>query len=265
MSWVNDLASGLGIPAGAVTLAVAMYGACTTAEKAARPEALNDIAKVLKNPSWSRSVRPSAIIDRVFLWTFGERHLSLKCIRTSLLATIAIVSAGLIIQEVLAGTFSAVFFPNGFEILNMLTAPFVVALVSLVAAFPDYLALWKTRLLLRWLSKNPPSLLIWVLVLLASEGFTDITMPFVRISHDLLHFSDNETSLAPAFISTLFTSIWIFFVVISSTAIKLLAPLQRFTSWFFDIDNHPVKALGIVSSALLMSGSLIWTIIRATV
>src|SRR5579872_362589 len=35
MSWVNDLASGLGIPAGAATVAVAMYAACAAAEKAA--------------------------------------------------------------------------------------------------------------------------------------------------------------------------------------------------------------------------------------
>lgn len=43
MAWVNDLASPAGIPAGAATVAVAMYAACTAAEKAARPEALQDI------------------------------------------------------------------------------------------------------------------------------------------------------------------------------------------------------------------------------
>jgi hypothetical protein len=31
MSWVNDMASSLGIPAGAATLAVAMYAACAAA------------------------------------------------------------------------------------------------------------------------------------------------------------------------------------------------------------------------------------------
>src|SRR5690348_2765663 len=87
MPWVNDLASGLGIPAGAATLAVVMYGACAAAERAARPEALNDIGRILKNPSWSRSLSPSAIIGRVFVWTFGERHLSWKCIHRSATAT----------------------------------------------------------------------------------------------------------------------------------------------------------------------------------
>jgi hypothetical protein len=35
MSWVNDMASVLGIPAGAATLAVSMYAGCSAAEKAA--------------------------------------------------------------------------------------------------------------------------------------------------------------------------------------------------------------------------------------
>ena len=72
MSWVNDLASGLGIPAGAATLAVAMYAACAAAEKSARPEALKDIGRILKDTSWERSVQPSTIIDRVFKLTFGR-------------------------------------------------------------------------------------------------------------------------------------------------------------------------------------------------
>ena len=66
MSWVNDLASELGVPAGAATLAVAMYAACVAAEKAARPMALKDIGRVLKDSSWSRSMRPTAIIEQMF-------------------------------------------------------------------------------------------------------------------------------------------------------------------------------------------------------
>ena len=49
MPWINDLASSAGIPAGAATLAVAMYAACAAAEKAARPQALQDIGRTLKD------------------------------------------------------------------------------------------------------------------------------------------------------------------------------------------------------------------------
>jgi len=65
--------------------------------------------------------------------------------------------------------------------------------------------------------------------------------------------------------STTFTSIWTFLILLSTTVIKLLAPLQRFTSWFFDVDKHPVKAIGVVSGALVMIGSLIWTVLRAVI
>src|ERR1700723_2711007 len=93
MSWVNDLASAAGIPAGAATLAVAMYAACAAAEKAARPEALKDIGQILKDPPWSRSVRQSAIIERIFVWTFGERHLSWRCVKRSAVATMIFLTS----------------------------------------------------------------------------------------------------------------------------------------------------------------------------
>lgn len=41
MSWVDDLASVLGVPGGALVVAGAMYGACVVAEKAAHPDALS--------------------------------------------------------------------------------------------------------------------------------------------------------------------------------------------------------------------------------
>lgn len=85
MSWVGDLASSLGIPAGAATLAVAFYAACSAAEKSARPEALRDISRILVKSSWAVTVHPPAIIGRVFNWTFGERHLSIKCLTRSFL------------------------------------------------------------------------------------------------------------------------------------------------------------------------------------
>ena len=78
MSWVSDLASTAGIPAGAATLAISMYAACSAAEKAARPEALKEIGRVLKNRYWSHSAQPSVIIEQVFRWTFGRTAFELE-------------------------------------------------------------------------------------------------------------------------------------------------------------------------------------------
>jgi hypothetical protein len=35
--------------------------------------------------------------------------------------------------------------------------------------------------------------------------------------------------------------------------------------WFFDVDRHPVKAIGIVSATVVLIGGLIWTGLRATI
>ena len=36
------------------------------------------MAEIIGDPSWSRSVRPSAIIDRVFVATFGKSAFDLE-------------------------------------------------------------------------------------------------------------------------------------------------------------------------------------------
>jgi hypothetical protein len=97
VTWFNDLASGLGVPAGAVTLAVGIYGACKAAESAAKPAALAEIAAFLDNRTLLTDLRPSAPIYHLFTLTFGSRHLSLRCIASSLIAsTIMFISIGLL-------------------------------------------------------------------------------------------------------------------------------------------------------------------------
>jgi hypothetical protein len=63
--------------------------------------------------------------------------------------------------------------------------------------------------------------------------------------------------------STLVTSIWSILILLSTALLKLLTPIHRFTAWFFNIEKHPVEAIGIVSGALVMIGSLIWSLVRA--
>jgi hypothetical protein len=96
MSWVNDLASVFALPAGGATIAGAMYAAGLAAEKAARPEALADIGRILRDPTWERSAQPSTIIERVFNWTFGDRPVSWRCVTRSMCATIIFVTAFII-------------------------------------------------------------------------------------------------------------------------------------------------------------------------
>jgi hypothetical protein len=346
MAWVNDLASSAGIPAGAATLAVAMYAACTAAEKAARPEALKDIGRILQDPSWSRSVRPSAIIQRVFVWTFGERHLSWRCITRSVLASLLlIISLTLTYYAIFGVKFAFLYELVGtydYQKSNVteswfgstplsLLQTYIVSLgagLFLMALLPDYLSLAKTRLLIHRvgydrgilstamlvatdiaLSAAVSSLLflvtstlaayLWqamrsgydnppyvypILFLISGHYNTPYTI-FAEIMtiDDPHHFSPRwlaymifsnmagpfvERGTQPSFVivffsSTLFTSVWTILILLSTTVLKLLAPVHRFTAWFFDVEKHPVQAIGIVAGALVMIGSLIWTVLRA--
>jgi hypothetical protein len=161
MSWVSDLASGVGIPAGAATLAVAMYAACSAAEKAARPEALRDIGRILQDTMWSRSVRPSLIIEQVFVWTFGDRHLSWRCIRRSATATILFcIIAGLIFHSAVTDTLAEFRKQAGATITVIGATAGVVVTLFFFGLLPDYLALWKTRLLIGMLHRRRLALAI---------------------------------------------------------------------------------------------------------
>jgi hypothetical protein len=44
--------------------------------------------------------------------------------------------------------------------------------------------------------------------------------------------------------------------------IKLLVPVQRGATWFFDVEKRPIEAIGIVAGALIILGSLVWSLAR---
>jgi hypothetical protein len=142
VAWINDLASLLGVPAGAASLAIAMYAGCSAAEKSARPEALKEIALILNNPSWADNVRPSDVVERMFKWTFGKRHLSISCLARSATASVVFVSILLIIIRAETNKFPQL--PdNGFQV------SFFILLFVISCIIPDYIALAKSRYLLK--------------------------------------------------------------------------------------------------------------------
>jgi hypothetical protein len=295
MSWVNDLASSLGIPAGAATLAGAMYVACAAAEKAARPEALKDIGGILNDPSWERSVRPSTIIESIFNWTFGERHLSWRCSLTSCGATFifflvmvllhtSIFWVVFLMPDPLFGGYSG-------HILQI----YDIIFIGFIA---DYISLGKTRIILRYMSS--PAGARNAIIMVAVDIFGSVIIStiiawivniaelqpwYYHIEGGAWYYSLRTSILRtyyawlnlPPFLfggamsevtdfqfclpSTLLTSIWSILILLSTAVLRLLTPIHRFTSWFFDVEKHPVKAIGIVSGALVMISSLIWSLV----
>jgi hypothetical protein len=64
-------------------------------------------------------------------------------------------------------------------------------------------------------------------------------------------------------LSTFLTSVWIVSVYVSTLTLNILSPLDRFTLWFFDVDKNPLRAIGTIAGALIMTGSLAWSLVRA--
>jgi hypothetical protein len=298
MPGFNDIASYLGL-AGALTIAVAMRGACTLAEKSARPEALREISVILKNVSWWSDPNPSSIVEKIFNWTFGARHLSLKCLKVSVLATFAInLALLLILHHSLADTFQGSFelVRHSAPSLGYWGAATVLlcsgVLMMLLCVIPDYLALAKTRLLIKLASLKfivrgvlivmldvVLSLAIsvaWFFFLIGFFMWVMFGVPLVPVYagvffstvaadfHGVLTGGRIEWMTVSA-LSTLLTTIWTALIFLSTTALKLIMPIQRVTTWFFDVDNHPIEAVGNVSAVLVVVVSLGWSLVKAVV
>jgi hypothetical protein len=290
MSWVDDLVSASGLPAGAATLAVAMYAACTAAEKAARPEALAEIANILKDTSWGRSARPSSIIQRIFVLTFADRHFSWKCARRSMGATIAVNFA-----------LTAVLYLEGRQLdlqspiyndRKWLVAIHILFVFTFIGFIPDYIALLKTRALL-WVQSQGESTLLMIMLLgtdvilsiaisiapavavisamILAQGGSIILNPILILEAIYDFLSEIVSPLShgseiPVYLvylgSTVFTSVWTALVLSAAVILKLLSPVQRFTRWFFDVDKHPIQAIAIIAGTLSILCSAIWSITR---
>jgi hypothetical protein len=283
MSLINDLASVIG---SAATVAGVIYAACTAAEKAARPEALRDISRVIKDASWSSPVQPSAIIQRIFNLTFGERQLSWRCIFRSLQAS-ALVYLVIALAIVLSGHRIDVSMSR--ESLTMFVGSSPLSIVLFLLMFgtiPDYIALAKTRLFLAIHRKYYHHLGLGIILLFTDIfvslaisilpftfllkavglGFFTFLVRFYQYNIVTMWYSLSVVTPLPIMMSsTLFTSVRIILILVSTIVLKLLARVQRFTGRFFDVDRHPLLAIGSVAGVLVILGSCIRVIVSAIV
>jgi hypothetical protein len=281
MTWLSDLASALGVPTGGAIAAAAIYYGSIAAEREARREALRDLARLLRGPGWD----PTAGIQKLFVYTFGERHLSWLCLRRSIVASLTfIVSFGLQFS-LLTGEWPVRFIEYPSHTFRYL----------LLAFGCDYIALFKTRKLISVsaIARKPVVLLFSDVVgsLLISLAINSIyiwqatggLIAFSRydhffdwaisqgvgdilIGHQILPiFTHSDYYSFPYqgiyVLSTLMTSIWALLMLTSWSLLKVVVPLQRLMNWFFPIDSHPIRAIGVVGGGLVFVGSALISVL----
>jgi hypothetical protein len=92
-------------------------------------------------------------------------------------------------------------------------------------------------------------------------SFTDKGVVGTQISNVKL----SEAVMMSTYVtSTMLTSIWALMTLLSAVLMKIAAPvayLWKAAAWFFDVDEHPLKALGSVMAAITLVGSTIYGLI----
>jgi hypothetical protein len=66
-------------------------------------------------------------------------------------------------------------------------------------------------------------------------------------------------------VSTILTSIWIVLALAALLVTKFLGVADKarlFTVWFFNVDEHPLRAIGIVAGGIIFVISLLSTLLK---
>ncbi|MGH7840710.1 MAG: hypothetical protein ACREQT_04245 [Candidatus Binataceae bacterium] len=75
------------------------------------------------------------------------------------------------------------------------------------------------------------------------------------------YFSTAQIFLFAFGVSTLLTSIWTLLVFVSASILRLalyLNPVLRFMRWLFDVDQHPIRVIGLMFASLVWIGSIVY-------
>jgi hypothetical protein len=143
MTWLETLSAALAPGAGGAILAAAIYRGSVLIEGEMRKEAIADVARFINNAQ----IKPdsqgiSTLILHAFEVIFGKNHWTLKCLIRSILASsifFVIISTALLWGK---GDKANVLL-RGFE------RPTIWEIMVLVSFVPDYLSLFKGRLILQ--------------------------------------------------------------------------------------------------------------------
>ena len=223
---------------------------------------LVDVKTAAKVQGWPETF--AKVFDRVF----GKKHLSMECFVSSCLATISTYILTILLL---------MSFGKGIH-WSLIKGVLPLALVSV---FPDYVSLLKTRRFVGYLEHHksmPITMLVlgadFILgcILAASSALILILVLTVLFGTTLMPLVPPETKTAvadklaliiaivglfgavPNFLSSLFTSIWLWLYAGSGFLLRIARKFDVGFQWFsrrFDIEKKPLQSIGLVAGALV--------------
>jgi hypothetical protein len=236
---------------------------------------------------WLHNVDPEAsvatwptLFGRIFDSVFGERHLSWQCFRRSCVASF--LATGLLL--IIWATWRPLEWVHLYNNKSFVWIFSLWILGTLLLNMPaDYISLLKTRYIIRLMSSATSA--AWVIVLLALDilatvaiwtigSATPVALASLTGSGHPLRTVPGETfiflrdavvfsrplNLPPGFAagiwlySAFFTSVWVWLYAASSGALKLghyLGLGLTSLRFFLDIEDKPIRSLGVVSMGVL--------------
>lgn len=312
MDQFQALSQALGVPVGGTAVAAGVFFGGTWLEAQIKPEARQDIAAFLKRVHVTAGIdRASALVRYLFVLTFGSKHLSWRCFRRSILATMFFV---LTIEFLILSKHGHAITANQGTAASgrALSLPLGILWFFWRSICADYVSLAKTRWLLARMARTARIGLIVAYILLDTILSYVISMAFYwtplllifgsrevcdtlahyqptpacssfahptlavsgifAISLDMLaiaatHVESFTGSQLAAFvigISTLLTSVWTVMVLVAIMLLRALLSINlvaRLMRWAFDIDEHPIRAIGLVIAALTWTTSVIYALV----
>lgn len=203
-----------------------------------------------RDSTWSES------FCMLFDTLFGRRHLSLKrLVRSAIASVVAVITLYILFAHVLG-----VLGTRTFDSMSPVQALLTLLLVNVLA---DYLALIETRILLDYFKTAQgfatQALLLFFDLLLKSA----IAIALIVLSGLLLTGKFPRPIEVAAlfsvysifFYSSFFPSIWLWLYCASTWFVRLFSRLGL--GRLFDIEKEPVKQIALVGAALTLAGGLV--------
>jgi len=280
MDWQTTLVSHMGVGAGGFAVAAAVYKGASALENELRPQAVKEIGRILTNATFpTDNFSINRIVYEAFNSTFGDRHWSWKCVGRSLLASWIFV---ILFVALSSATDHAPLLGQNLDKVDFFGFLEAFGVLFFLLFLPDYISLYKTRYILRastrltnpWLSSLPLIADILVTSIFYPLAVGTAAIILVRLFRPDLQYrsysdmiSDEFQTLRNLFESTHYsniivlrafvlsnymTALWSTIVFISIFTLKSASysnVILRAMRWAFDLEKHPVRALGLVAGA----------------
>jgi hypothetical protein len=281
METLSTILEQFGKPLSLLTLCSSTYGLFVFIENMSATQARADFARYLKSTDFAKAVvhlpnDTHALFERVF----GARHFSWRCVKTSILFSVAAfaIIVGLNVLNDPKGSLSW-----ARRVLEVYPALFnILVAYAIWSIVPDYFNLLKTRKVLGLITArqiNRPSVLVVILSADFLIGYAIFILSCLPMGLFSLHFvlflqgkidwnhlvsnfgfsplpifSGLEWPFEMFFWPGMVPSIWLWFYMAAILVVRLAvrtAPVFRFSIYFLDIDQHPIRSVGIVAAALV--------------